>query len=74
MNNSDYTGAQVEALLNKINSIPTPTSSDNGKVLGVNGGAYALITPVTYYMGSSSPSSNTGNNGDLTILIIACRV
>lgn len=65
MNNSNYSGAQVEALLDKISAIPSPTSSDNGKVLGVSGGSYTLITPVTYYTGSSSPSASTGNNGDL---------
>ncbi len=65
--NSDYTGAQVEALLNKISAIPTPSSSDNGKVLGVSGGAYSLTSPITIYSGSSNPSSSLGNDGDIYI-------
>ncbi len=65
MNNSKYNGSQVEALLDKINSLPTPTSSDNGKVLGVSGGSYSLITPVTVYSGSTTPSAAQGVNGDV---------
>ena len=46
--------------------IPTPTSSDEGKVLTVNSqGAYALATAVTYYSGSSTPSSTMGKDGDI---------
>lgn len=64
--NSNYTGAQVEGLLDKINGLPTPTASDCGKVLGVNNsGKYALITTVSVYSGTSEPSSTTGNDGDI---------
>ena len=46
--------------------IPTPTSSDEGKVLTVDSqGAYALAAAVTYYSGSSTPSSTMGKDGDV---------
>jgi hypothetical protein len=45
--------------------IPAPTASDNGKILGVVNGQFAWVTPTTIYTGSSTPDSNTGNNGDI---------
>ena len=48
-----------------INELPTVTSSDNGKILMVVNGAWALVNPTTIYTGSSTPSSGTGNNGDI---------
>lgn len=65
--NSKYTGAEVEGLLDKVDGIPTPTSSDNGKVLGVSNGLYALLTPSTIYWGTQAPSSGTGLDGDIYI-------
>lgn len=50
--------------------IPTPTSSDAGKVLTVNSqGAYALATAATYYSGSSTPSSAMGKNDDIYLQV-----
>lgn len=45
--------------------LPVPTSSDNGKVLAVVSGDYALVSPTTYYTGSSAPSNSQGQNGDV---------
>ncbi len=45
--------------------LPTVTSSDNGKILRVVNGAWALVTPVTVYTGSSAPDSSLGNDGDI---------
>ena len=46
-------------------TIPSVTSSDNGKVLGVVNGQVAWITPITIYTGSGAPSNSIGNNGDI---------
>lgn len=48
-----------------INELPTVTSSDNGKILMVVNGAWALVNPTTIYTGSGTPSSGQGNNGDI---------
>lgn len=48
-----------------IDTLPTVTSSDNGKILQVVNGAWALVTPVSIYTGSGTPSNSTGNDGDL---------
>ena len=45
--------------------IPAPTASDNGKILGVVNGQLAWVTPTTIYTGSGTPSSGTGNDGDI---------
>lgn len=49
----------------QVNELPTVSSSDNGKILMVVNGAWALVTPTSIYSGTSEPDSNTGNNGDL---------
>lgn len=48
-----------------INELPTVSASDNGKVLQVVNGAWALVSPVTLYSGSSAPNNSQGNNGDI---------
>ena len=48
-----------------INGLPTVSASDNGKVLQVVNGAWALVSPVTLYSGSSAPNNSQGNNGDI---------
>lgn len=48
-----------------LTGVPAFTASDNGKILGVVNGALAWITPTTIYTGSGTPSSNTGNDGDI---------
>lgn len=54
------TGTQVQADLNRIEALPTPTSADSGKYLGVDSnGNFALI--------SGTPSGYTVNvtNGNM---------
>ena len=48
-----------------IHGLPTVTAADNGKILMVVNGAWALVTPSTIYTGSGAPSSSQGNDGDI---------
>lgn len=48
-----------------IIAVPSFTSADNGKVLGVVNGQLAWVTPTTIYTGSGAPSSSQGNDGDI---------
>ena len=52
-----------------VGGLPAVTSSDNGKILQVVNGAWTLVSPVTLYSGSGSPSNSQGNNGDLYVQI-----
>lgn len=52
----------------KVDKLPSITSSDAGKVLTINSsGNIVATTPSYIYSGSASPSSSTGNNGDIYI-------
>lgn len=48
-----------------LTGVPAFSASDNGKILGVVDGQLAWITPTTIYTGSGTPSSSTGNDGDI---------
>lgn len=48
-----------------LRGVPAFSASDNGKILGVVNGQLAWITPTTIYTGSGTPSSSTGNDGDI---------
>lgn len=48
-----------------VDTLPSVTASDNGKVLKVINGAWAVTTPVTVYSGNGTPSSTTGIDGDI---------
>lgn len=50
-----------------ISGLPAVTSSDNGKILQVVNGAWALVSPISIYSGSESPSNSIGNDGDIYI-------
>ena len=45
--------------------LPAVTASDNGKILQVVNGAWALVTPTTVYTGTDVPLSSVGNDGDI---------
>lgn len=49
----------------EIIAVPSFTSADNGKILGVVNGQLAWVTPTTIYTGSGAPSSSQGNDGDI---------
>jgi hypothetical protein len=51
----------------QVNELPTVTASDNGKILRVVSGAWALVTPVSIYTGTGQPDNLLGNNGDIYI-------
>lgn len=48
-----------------IAGLPTVTAADNGKILMVVNGAWALVSPSTIYTGSGTPSDSQGNDGDI---------
>ena len=45
--------------------LPAVTASDNGKILQVVNGAWALVSPTTVYTGTDVPLSSVGNDGDI---------
>ena len=49
----------------RLNTLPTVSSTDNGKVLQVVNGQWTLVTPAQIYSGSGTPNNAQGNNGDL---------
>jgi len=63
INNQTITGTGNISL----NTLPTVSASDNGKVLMVVNGAWQLVSPVTLYSGSGTPANSQGNNGDLYV-------
>lgn len=54
-----------------VNELPSVTSSDNGKALIVSSGAWTATSVTTIYTGTSTPSSGTGNNGDIYIQTVS---
>ncbi len=48
-----------------LDTLPTVSASDNGKILMVVNGAWTLVSPVTIYSGSGEPNNSMGNNGDI---------
>ena len=45
--------------------LPAVTSTDNGKILQVVNGQWALVVPSTIYSGNSAPASSLGVDGDI---------
>lgn len=45
--------------------LPAVTTADNGKILRVVNGAWALVDPVTVYSGQGAPDSTLGQDGDI---------
>lgn len=46
-------------------TLPSVTAADNGKVLMVVNGAWAVVMPTTVYTGTDTPLSSIGNDGDI---------
>ena len=66
MNNSKYTGTQVETLLDKINNFPSSVPSKVSELTNDSGFLTSAGT-VSIYSGTTNPSSSLGNNGDIYI-------
>ena len=45
--------------------LPTVSAANNGKILRVVNGAWALVDPVTVYSGSNAPDPSMGTDGDI---------
>ena len=57
--------AAITATTGGGSTLPTVTSSDNGKVLAVVDGQWSAVTPVIVYSGNVAPDNLLGNNGDI---------
>lgn len=65
-----YPYTQLEAIVDASDGIlPTVTSSDNGKILQVVEGEWAVVAPLTLYSGTGEPDNTQGNNGDIYLQI-----
>ena len=65
---SGHTNQNLNELLlanGRILVLPTFSGADNGKILGIQNGQLAWITPTTIYTGTGTPSSSQGNNADI---------
>ena len=64
---SDYatTGTVNTHTGNTAIHLPAVTAADNGKILMVVNGQWALVNPTTIYTGTGTPQSGTGNDGDI---------
>ena len=64
---SDYatTGTVNTHTGNTAIHLPAVTAADNGKILMVVNGQWALVNPTTIYTGTGTPSSSQGNDGDI---------
>ena len=61
INNQTITGTGNVTL----NTLPSVSSSDNGKILQVVNGVWTLVTSASLYSGTETPSNSLGNNGDI---------
>ena len=67
--NINEVNQSINTAVSQVNGLPSVTTSENGKILQVVNGAWTLVTPVTIYTGSGTPSSETGINGDIFIQV-----
>lgn len=60
-----HTGTTMASRTSSQMHLPTVSASDNGKILRVVNGAWALVDPATIYSGSGTPAQNLGIDGDI---------
>ena len=65
---STYTAAQIDSGVAKGLTVPTVTSSDNGKILGVANGALSALQGVPYI--TTAPSA-ANTSGTLIIVVLS---
>ena len=64
-NVSTHSGTTIPSATSSQMHLPAVTAADNGKILMVVNGQWALVNPTTIYTGSGTPSSGQGNDGDI---------
>ena len=62
-----HTGTTIPNRTSGQMHLPTVSATDNGKILRVVNGAWALVDPATIYSGSGTPAQSLGNDGDIYI-------
>ncbi len=60
-----HSGTTIPSATSSQMHLPAVTAADNGKILMVVNGAWALVNPTTIYTGTGTPQSGTGNDGDI---------
>ena len=60
-----HSGTTIPSATSSQMHLPAVTAADNGKILMVVNGQWALVNPTTIYTGSGTPQSGTGNDGDI---------
>ena len=60
-----HTGTTVASRTSSQMHLPAVSASDNGKILRVANGEWALFDPATIYSGSGAPAQSLGNDGDI---------
>ena len=65
--NENKVNSLINTAIGQVSGLPSVTTADNGKILQVVNGVWTLVTPVTIYTGSGTPSSETGINGDIQV-------
>ena len=60
-----HTGTTVASRTSSQMHLPAVSASDNGKILRVVNGEWALVDPATIYSGSGTPAQSLGNDGDI---------
>lgn len=61
------TGKNVDLTISSGSSLPSVSSSDNGKILQVVNGTWTAVTPTQVYSGTATPNNANGSDGDLYV-------
>ena len=60
-----HTAVTIASRTSSQMHLPTVSATDNGKILRVVNGAWALVDPTTIYNGSNAPDPSLGTDGDI---------
>ena len=64
-NMASHSGTTIPSAVSSAMHLPQVTAADNGKILMVVNGQWALVSPTTIYTGTGTPQSSQGNDGDI---------